>query len=76
MTRPRNQAELDRVVGELRKADRHQPGVIDRRNDAAFIAAFVHYFEGRYIPPHEYRPLCHDNPSLGAPETVDAVTRT
>ena len=61
---PRTDAEVKRVVSELRKAHRFQPGELHDPLLAATLATIIHRFGANYITPVEYRRIRHDNPPL------------
>lgn len=61
---PRTDAEMKRVVAELKKAHRFQPGELHDELLAATLATIIHRFGARYVTPEESRRICHDNPPL------------
>jgi hypothetical protein len=54
MTRPRDRRELDRVVGELRKARRIYPGSVGSEADILWAAALIHHFGARVLLLNEW----------------------
>ena len=61
---PRTQAEMERVVQELKKAHSCYPGSLDTESDQVWLASLIHHLNARVLDPDEHRRISHDNPSL------------
>ena len=63
----KTQAEMERVVLELKKTHDFYPGSLDSEADQVWIASIIHHLNARVLDSDEYRRASHDNPSLGKP---------
>ena len=62
---PRTQAEMERVVRELKKTHACYPGSLDTEYDQIWIASIIHHLNARVLDADAHQRISHDNPFFG-----------